>query len=191
MGGGKDLDRAFKWMCERSGGGDFLILRARGDDDYNPYIQGLCHVNSVATQILPDRAAAEDPFAAAAIRNAEAVFIAGGDQANYINFWMGTPVQQALNEAIARHVPIGGTSAGLAVLGEFVYSAQGDAADGPALTSPETLSNPFDARVTLVLEGSDYRYALFSARSDGTNAGVHGSNSARRHGPSHPGHCGR
>ena len=150
LGGGDDLDRAFKWMCERSGGGDFLILRASGDDDYNPYIQGLCKVNSVATLILPDRAAAEDPFAAAAIRNAEAVFIAGGDQANYINFWMGTPVQQALNAAIARNVPIGGTSAGLAVLGEFVYSAQGDAPDGPALTSPEVLSNPFSPRVTTV-----------------------------------------
>ena len=40
MGGGKDLDQAFKWMCERSGGGDFLVLRATGDDAYNPYIQG-------------------------------------------------------------------------------------------------------------------------------------------------------
>ena len=150
MGGGKDLDRAFQWMCERSGGGDFLILRASGDDAYNPYIQGLCHVNSVATLVMPDRAAAEDPFAAAAIRHAEAVFIAGGDQANYVNFWVGTPVQQALNETVARNVPIGGTSAGLAVLGEFVYSAQGDLPDGPALRSPEVLSNPFNPRVTIV-----------------------------------------
>lgn len=150
MGGGDDLDQAFKWMCERSGGGDFLVLRATGDDDYNPYIQGLCHVNSVATLILPDRAAAEDSFAAAAIRNAEAVFIAGGDQANYINFWMGTPVQQSLNEAIARNIPIGGTSAGLAVQGEFVYSAQADPPDGPDLSSLETLSNPFHPRVKIV-----------------------------------------
>jgi cyanophycinase len=150
IGGGKDLDRAFQWMCERSGGGDFLILRATGDDDYNLYIQSLCRLNSVATLILPDRAAAEDPFAAAAISKAEAVFIAGGDQANYINFWMGTPVQRALNEAIARNVPMGGTSAGLAVQGEFIYSAQGDAPDGPDLSSTETLSNPFDPRVTIV-----------------------------------------
>jgi cyanophycinase len=157
MGGGKDLDRAFQWMCERSGGGDFLILRASGDDDYNAYVQGLCHVNSVATLVMPDRAAAEDPFAAAAIRNAEAVFIAGGDQANYINFWMGTPVQKALNEAIARNIPIGGTSAGLAVQGEFVYSAQGDAPDGPDLSSPETLSNPFNPRVTIVHQFLDNR----------------------------------
>lgn len=155
LGGGKDLDRAFQWMCERSGGGDFLVIRASGSDAYNPYIQGLCHVNSVATLLLPDRAAAEDPFAADAIRHAEAIFIAGGDQANYINFWMGTPVQQALNEARARDVPIGGTSAGLAVLGEFVYSAQGDAPDGPALTSPEALSNPFSPRVTIVQQFLD------------------------------------
>jgi cyanophycinase len=150
MGGGDDLDPAFKWMCERSGGGDFLILRAHGDDEYNPYIHGICKVNSVATLVMPDRAAAEDPFAAAAIRNAEAVFIAGGDQANYINFWMGTPVQQALNDALARNVPIGGTSAGLAVQGEFVYSAQGDAPDDPDLRSSETLVNPFHPRVTIV-----------------------------------------
>jgi hypothetical protein len=36
IGGGKDLDPAFLWMCHRSGGGDFLILRATGTDAYNP-----------------------------------------------------------------------------------------------------------------------------------------------------------
>jgi cyanophycinase-like exopeptidase len=150
MGGGDDLDEAFRWMCELAGGGDFVVLRASGDEDYNPYIQGLCKLNSVATLILTSRAAAKDPFVAGAIRHAEAVFIAGGDQAHYINWWMDTPVQQALNEAILRGVPIGGTSAGLAVQGEFVYSAQGDAPDDKDLDSPQTLANPFHPRVTVV-----------------------------------------
>ncbi|HST09945.1 MAG TPA: cyanophycinase [Terriglobales bacterium] len=150
MGGGDDLDEAFKWMCQRAGGGDFVVLRASGDEDYNPYIQGLCKLNSVATLILTSRDAAKDPFVAETIRHAEAVFIAGGDQAHYINWWMDTPVQQALNEAIQRGVPIGGTSAGLAVQGEFVYSAQGDAPDDKDLNSPQTLANPFHPRVTIV-----------------------------------------
>jgi cyanophycinase len=150
LGGGDDLDSAFQWMCERSGGGDFLVLRARGDDAYNPYIRDLCHVNSVATLVIPGRQAASDPFVLTAIRNAEAVFIAGGDQARYINGWMGTPVQDAINDAIARHVPIGGTSAGLAVQGEFTYSAQGDAPDDEDLNSRQTLANPFHKRVTIV-----------------------------------------
>ncbi len=100
MGGGTDLDEAFQFLCDRAGGGDFLVLRATGDDEYNPYIRGLCHLNSVATLIIPSREAAADPFVADAIKHASAIFIAGGDQANYINFWMNTPVQSALNDAI-------------------------------------------------------------------------------------------
>jgi cyanophycinase len=150
MGGSDDLDEAFQWMCERSSGGDFVVLRASGDDDYNPYIQKICKVNSVSTLILTSREAASDPSVAEAIRHAEAVFIAGGDQAHYINWWMGTSVQTALNEAIRRGVPIGGTSAGLAVQGEFIYSAQGDAPDDKDLDSAQTLANPFLPRVTIV-----------------------------------------
>ncbi len=41
MGGGTDVDAAFQWMCQRSGGGDFLVIRATGTDAYNPYIQTL------------------------------------------------------------------------------------------------------------------------------------------------------
>ena len=36
MGGGSDLDPAFRFLCDRAGGGDLLVLRATGDDDYNP-----------------------------------------------------------------------------------------------------------------------------------------------------------
>jgi cyanophycinase len=150
MGGGEDLDEAFRWLCQKANGGDFLVLRARGDDDYNPYVNGLCKLNSVATLIIPDRRAARDPAVAEIIRHAEAVFIAGGDQSRYVNFWRGTPVQDAINANVAAGTPIGGTSAGLAVLGEFSYGALGDAADDNDLSSPEVLVEPFHTRVTLV-----------------------------------------
>ncbi len=149
MGGGSDLDEAFRWLCDKAPGGDFLVLRAAGDDDYNDYIQKLCHANSVATLILPNRASAAEPRVAELIHQAEAIFIAGGDQARYMNWWQHSPVQDALNAHIAAGKPIGGTSAGLAVLGEFVYSAQGDAPDDDGLASPQALANPYFPRVTV------------------------------------------
>ncbi|MBS1804922.1 MAG: cyanophycinase [Acidobacteria bacterium] len=150
MGGGKDLDEAFKFLCDRADGGDMVVLRARGDDDYNAYLRGICHLNSVSTLIVPSRKAAENPFVAETISHAAAIFIAGGDQANYINFWMHSPVQSALNEAVKRGVPIGGTSAGLAVMGEYAYSAQGDKPDDPNLDGKTAIADPFGSRVSLV-----------------------------------------
>ncbi len=149
MGGGSDLDEAFRWLCDKGNGGDFLILRARGDDEYNSYVNGLCKANSVATLIIPNREAAQDPAVAEIIRKAEVVFIAGGDQANYIRGWKETPVESALNENIAAGKPIGGTSAGLAVEGEFVYSATGDKPDDKNLSSADVLADPYFERVTL------------------------------------------
>ncbi len=149
MGGGSDLDEAFRWLCNKGNGGDFLILRARGDDDYNAYVNGLCKANSVATLIIPDRAAAEEPAVTEFIRKAEVVFIAGGDQANYIRGWKGTATEKAINDDIAQGKPIGGTSAGLAVLGEFVYGALGDSSDDKDLSSEQVLADPYFNRVTL------------------------------------------
>jgi len=143
--GGSDLDDAFRWMCAKANGGDFLVLRATGKDAYNPYIQGLCKLNSVASLVIPSRNAAGEKFVVDTIRHAEAIFIAGGDQANYINFWMGTEVQAAINDAIARGVPVGGNSAGLAVLGEFTFAALNDTA-----YSKVVLADPFDKTVTIV-----------------------------------------
>jgi cyanophycinase len=149
MGGGNDLDEAFRWLCDHGNGGDFLILRASGDDDYNPYVKSLCNANSVATLIMPSRESAEDAAVGDIIRKAEVVFISGGDQANYTRNWEGTPVEDALNKNIVEGKPIGGTSAGLAVLGEYVYSAEGDKPDDPDLTSAQVLDDPYSPRVAL------------------------------------------
>jgi cyanophycinase-like exopeptidase len=145
MGGGTDVDAAFQWMCGKANGGDFLVIRATGTDAYNPYIQGLCPgLNSVATLIIPSTAAANDPFVAATIASAEALWIAGGDQSNYINFWPNTPVEAGVNNLIARGVPVGGTSAGFNVIPQFIFSALNG-----TITSSEALKDPFDHRVTL------------------------------------------
>jgi cyanophycinase len=150
MGGGSDLDEAFRWLCNKGNGGDFLILRATGDDDYNPYVKGLCKANSVATLIIPNHDAAMEPAVAEIISRAEVVFIAGGDQSNYVRGWQGTPVEKAINDNIAEGKPIGGTSAGLAVLGEFVYGCMKDKPDDKDLASTDVLPNPYFERVTLV-----------------------------------------
>ncbi len=150
MGGGSDLDEAFRWLCAKAPGGDFLIVRAHGGADYNPYVAGLCQVNSVATLIIPSRKAAQDPRVAEIIGQAEAVFIAGGDQSRYVKFWKGTPVEDAINAHVAAGKPIGGTSAGLAVLGQFVYGCHEDKPDDADLTSREVLADPYTKRVTVV-----------------------------------------
>jgi len=144
MGGGTDVDAAFQWMINKAGGGDFVVIRATGTDAYNPYIYGLGTVDSVATIIIKNRAAASDPFVVNKIRNAEALFIAGGDQNDYVTLWKGTPVEDAIHYLVTRNVPIGGTSAGLAVMGEFLFSAANGTID-----SSTALSNPYNGKVAL------------------------------------------
>jgi len=141
MGGSTDVDAAFQWLCSLGGNGDFLIIRATGTDAYNPYIRDLCPgANSVATLIIPTLTAATTPAVAGIIAKAEVVWIAGGDQSNYINYWKGTPVQSTLKARIAVGVPVGGTSAGLNVLTQFIYTAQ--ASQG--VTSSQAVANPFN-----------------------------------------------
>ncbi|MGB6801407.1 MAG: hypothetical protein WBE31_04015, partial [Candidatus Sulfotelmatobacter sp.] len=105
MGGGNDLDEAFRWLCAKARGGDFLVVRAHGGADYNPYVAGLCQMNSVATLVIPNRKAAQEPRVAEIIGQAEVIFIAGGDQSRYVNFWKGTPVEDAINAHVAAGKP--------------------------------------------------------------------------------------
>jgi cyanophycinase len=144
MGGGTDQDEAFRWMVAKSGGGDFVVLRASGTDAYNSYIAGLGKLNSVTTIIIKDRSATSDPTVLEKVRNAEALFFAGGDQSNYVKMWRDTPLAEAIQGLVRRNVPIGGTSAGLAILGQFYFSASLD-----TVQSPAALADPYDPKVTV------------------------------------------
>ena len=146
MGGGTDVDAAFQWMCQRAGGGDFVVIRTSGTDAYNPYIQQLCpQMDSVETIIITTVAGANSAYVSSHIQNAEALWIAGGDQSTYVNLWRGTAVQSGVNFLLnSKLAPVGGTSAGLAVLSQFIYTG----ALG-SVTSSQALANPFHRYVTL------------------------------------------
>ena len=120
MGGASENDNAMKWFLERSEGGDILVIRASGSDGYNDYLYSELGVavNSVETIVFHDEQAASDSYVLEQITNAEAIWIAGGDQWDYISYWRGSPVSQIINENIAnKNIVIGGTSAGMAILG--------------------------------------------------------------------------
>lgn len=146
MGGGTDVDAAFQWMCQRAGGGDFVVIRTSGTDAYNPYIQQLCpQMDSVETIIITTVTGANSAYVSSHIQNAEALWIAGGDQSTYVNLWNGTAVQTSVNFLLnSKLAPVGGTSAGLAVLSQFIYTG----ANG-SVTSSQALANPFHRYVTL------------------------------------------
>ncbi|MBY0238337.1 MAG: pre-peptidase C-terminal domain-containing protein [Burkholderiaceae bacterium] len=140
MGGGPDVDEAIKWMNTKSGGGDFVVLRSTGTNGYNDYIYGLGGVNSVQTLLITSTAQANDACVVQTIKAAGAVFLAGGNQADYINYFKGQGVGNALNYLInTKRAPVGGTSAGMAIQGQY-YHPGGAADDTTVLTKPTTIA---------------------------------------------------
>lgn len=74
------------------------------------------------------------------IANAEAIWMAGGNQWNYVDYWRNSQMGQNINENIAnKNIVIGGTSAGMAVLGGIYFTAQFG-----TITSMTALQNPYN-----------------------------------------------
>jgi beta-aspartyl-peptidase (threonine type) len=147
MGGGGWVDPAFHWFAARAGHGHIVILRASGADEMQEDLyRRIGGVASVQTLVFHDRAAARDPAVLDIVRQADGIFIAGGDQANYVRFWKGTPLNALMDRHVREGKPIGGTSAGLAILGGYAYGAL----DGGSIVSAEALRDPLGPAVTLV-----------------------------------------
>lgn len=145
MGGSTDVDQALQWMIERAKGGDVVIIRASGSTGYNDYIYELGNVNSVETLLIDSRDKALKESVGKRIREAEMLFIAGGDQWNYVKYWKDSEVSKAIQYLIdEKKIPIGGTSAGCAVLTGYIF----DARHGSAYSN-DVLANPYDTTVSV------------------------------------------
>lgn len=149
-GGGTDVDQAIEWMIDQARGCtdcaatvDVVILRASGADGYNQYIYDMGGVDSVESLVITRRSDADTAAVEATVLAAEVVFFAGGDQCNYTTNFKGTRVETATEAVYARGGAIGGTSAGMAIQGEFIYDGCGGSA-----TSAYALANPYHRTVT-------------------------------------------
>lgn len=127
MGGGSDVDSAFSQRVVGHIGSDVdvVVLRTSGSDGYNSYLQNLMAADSVITLIVDTRNKANEDYVDWVIRSAEFVFVAGGDQSDYLNQWTGTKVQSALQHVFDKGGVIGGTSAGMALMADSVYDPDG------------------------------------------------------------------
>ena len=152
-GGGTDSEEAMRWLLAQGGTprgkasgarfGDVVVLRASGADGYHRMLMGL-GASSVRSFVITSAAAANSDVVRRAIEGAEVIFIAGGDQSRYVSLWSGSLLQAAVNARVAAGYPIGGTSAGLAVLSPYVYAAL-----NVSSTSATVLANPHDTSVTI------------------------------------------
>jgi cyanophycinase len=153
-GGGTDVDAALQQMIDLARGCtscpakvDVVILRASGADGYNDYIYAMNGVDSVESLVITKAAEANSTAVVATVANAEVVFFAGGDQCDYVKLFKGGALEAAVESVYARGGAIGGTSAGMAIQGEFIFFG----CNGSA-TSAQMLANPFDRRATFTYD---------------------------------------
>jgi len=147
VGGGR-CDEAYRWLIQRSGGGDFVVLTTavyseQEDEQYFADMKKLGAVDSITTLTVNSRAKANGSEVENAIRNAELLFIDGGDQSEYYDMWQGTRLQAAVQQLLqGKKVPLGGTSAGMAVLCGLAYIPL-----NLGVTSTQALADPFHANM--------------------------------------------
>lgn len=151
-GGSTDVDAALQWIIDQVRGCtscstkvDVVILRSTGSNGYNDYIYAMNGVDSVETLVITKASDSNTTAVETTVKNAEVVFFAGGDQCDYVKNFKGTLVETAVEYVYSKGGGVGGTSAGLAIQGDFTY----DACTG-SITSVQALANPY------------HRYATFT-----------------------------
>jgi cyanophycinase-like exopeptidase len=89
MGGATENDNAMRWLLQKANGGDVVVIRSSGSNGYNNYFFSELGVplNSVETLVITSVAGAINPYVLNKVANAELIWIAGGNQWNYISFF--------------------------------------------------------------------------------------------------------
>lgn len=166
-GGGTDVDAAWQQMIDVARGCtgtcatkvDVVVLRSSGSNGYNVYT-ALNGVDSIETFVITSTTGANHAYVENAIKTAEVIFIAGGNQCDYVKYFKGTKVETAIEFAYARGASIGGTSAGMAILGTHVFDAC--AVGSKNVYSSDALANPYNTKMPM-----SFTYGFFNFSTNG------------------------
>lgn len=148
MGGGAEDDSAAKLFVEGANGGDVVILRAEGSlTSYPSYFLSTLAPSprpaSVVTIRIDQPEAATHPAVGCRLSRAEAIWLAGGDQWDYLGLWPAG-FRIFLGSLGAGVRSVGGTSAGSMVQGEAAFDARLG-----SITSAQALADPLRPEVSL------------------------------------------
>lgn len=129
-------------------GGNVVVLRASYSDVYDKAFRQYGNFASVQTILIPPCATrAQVERAAPIVDRADAVYFAGGDQANYV-VWKGTSLMEAVKRVYARGGVVGGGSAGLAIQGAVVYDSVAGDRLNLETTTHDAVANPLEPQIS-------------------------------------------
>eukprot|EP00163_Fabomonas_tropica_P008338 TRINITY_DN17957_c0_g1_i1.p1 TRINITY_DN17957_c0_g1~~TRINITY_DN17957_c0_g1_i1.p1 ORF type:complete len:443 (+),score=64.00 TRINITY_DN17957_c0_g1_i1:96-1424(+) len=143
----------YRWLLQRAGNSStVVVLTADPIEDCNTYtefIYKLGGASTVYTICFQSREGSKAELVREVASRADAFFFTGGDQGLYYSYWDNTPLLETIIELVQSGRGVfGGSSAGLAIQGHYVYTALGPDSAGD-LTSAQALKNPYTPALTL------------------------------------------
>lgn len=130
VGGGSEdygdwSDLPYAWFVRQADSG--IVINIDVDETapwYAEYFKSFGADSRSRGLQIKDKTAANDSSTYKALAEAKGIFMEGGDQWDYVYVWKNTLVEEAIRRVYANGGVIGGTSAGLAVLGEVFFDAK-------------------------------------------------------------------
>lgn len=149
VGGGEEnyydwSDIPYGWFVQKADSGKIINIDVSTASSWYPAYFNWLGASSISHEFqISTRSAANDSATYTELISARGIFIEGGDQWQYVSTWKGTLVEDAIHYVFSQGGAIGGTSAGLAILGEIVF----DAKFGSAYPD-QVAYNPYHNRVS-------------------------------------------
>ncbi len=128
-GGGENYnswsDMPYQWFVDQADSGIIINIDVDDADSwYRGYFISFGADDGSKALRIENKSIANDSLTYKMLIQANGIFIEGGDQWDYVSTWKNTLVEEAIKKVFADGGVIGGTSAGLAILGEVYFDAK-------------------------------------------------------------------
>ncbi len=163
LNGGGEYEFGFTEFMKRCDHGNIVIINAAETNEDGSYIESSWLYDGVIMEKyrphsiehfgIRTKAAAYDAYLIGRVSMADGIVFGSGDQFKYVQRWKNTPLEQAINNHVAIGKPIYGTSAGVAIASEFVYTGEND-----SISSSQAFRDPYYNPTYKYIEGNFHAF---------------------------------